>query len=1105
MKFEKIPEDIVCFISLSAEVFDTLPESAQQALVQAATAARDAVQAQKVAQEKADYERQKADEERKKADEERQLRERVERWNKVMGTPHELTPVLSELSPTRSENIIMSSKEFLDFRASLESDFLSGRISSDELTRLVHEFIDLKKREGDIRRKHERKDISRKLIAQQIQEKISKHTHVGHIGKKFYVDDLYDDETWIDEGFEVPVRVPVQDYIETEAHNMLEEFQARNKILHPIFVVSVNAFFTASHRHPSYTHNVVISDMHGNLIEGWYQRFLGEVFDKVRTYLSKEEYEMDTEEDVFNPSITINLNVYEIRTARSWWPDGVEKYLQLDDFVIFTANDENVDCKKQCVEHLGFPYNPSKSLIENFRGRPVIVYQPLHLQMSQVRGFKDLMTTTIEEVPSTDCRRVIRLIVDGDHCAVIDSILQPNRPRTKIVRKRFHAPDNDKAIEVFYDIETFRDEETNYAVPYLICWSDDKSDEVRQVFGENAVMQFVDRILNDYDGEEVVLMAWNGSGFDHQLIIGELKNRGGTDEVYLKENNLIYARIELKDTLIHLKDPMKFIPRKLAAAAESFGVLNKGEFPHEIVKSFEDLDVVYKDWFILRSEIVTESYGDHDKVKIISSVLYKQIIENNNTNSVLEKAIQYCTIDVLCCKQIWMKFKDIIWNEFQIRIRPSMMTLPQLAIDLIQTLLSKNVELYIPITRDDYDFFMKAQYGGRVVAKTGIYKEQCLVLDVVSEYPTVMHDYLHPYGGYFEVTYINWNKLGIYHVILDGTSMTTEQIQNYSEFVPFRDDDGLHYEFRTIHEGVYCTYDLLIAKEEGYEIKCIKGFEWESKGYVFRKFIQVAKTLKEKGKGAVKFTGKILLNSGFGKMGQKPIDDIIYIVKKGIAQQIIDRMDKADDKFVLGGLIVTKPTFTELDDKWDKMIIKMEGDVRYPTQNSIFILAAARHFLRGKMLNIKQHAPNLKVIYSDTDSLIIPISSLDGYDISPHLGKEFGQLSDEIDGEHGIRPYEVIIAGRKMYAFYYNDKNGFPKQMMRLKGVPAHLHNAEDLKFILKDVDNSIRYKMMTMRRNITNIKTLDVVKKITQTGIFVTTNTKELLKADIDPASPTH
>lgn len=1066
MKYDKIAEDLIPYIAVTEQIFNSLPEEAQQAIVHGAMSMRDMIR-----------------------EKDKEL-EHVKRWNKVMGTPHVFTPSLGEVGPTRSENLILASKEFMDFRKAIESDYMSGLITDEELEKRKGKFIRERQREGDARRKREdrhKKRAMKKVIAEQIEEKVHKSEHVGFMSKRIHVEDLYEDEVHIDDGFDVPIRVPLRDFLDENIAQMVQEFKARNvHIAHPTFVVTVNSYFTASHRHPSYTYNVVASDADGNTTAEWYERFTGLIYDKARTYLNADEYEEDVGEDILNPSITINLNVYEINNCRKWWPDGVPRLLELDDFVLFTANDEHVDCKRQCVEYLGYTYSPDIPFESNFDGKPVIVYQPFHLQMSQVRGFKDLMTSTVETVPSTDCRGVIRVIMDGDHCVVVDSIKQFHKPRTKISRKRFYVPNDEKVIEVFYDLETSREEKTDAAVAYLVCWSDDRCEDVLEIHYEkddpDVVRRFVKELRDKYDGEEVVLLAWYGSGFDHQLIIGEMKSQGGVDEVYLKNNHILYARVEFDggNTVFHLKDPYKFISRKLAVAAESFGVLNKGEFPHSVVSSFDDLEKVFHRWFVLRSEVVTESVGDHDKAKLVSTRYVREYMNEENHDTVLQKAIEYCKIDVLCCKQIWHKFKKIIIDEFGIHIRATTMTLPQLSIEMIQALLPRGVELFIPLTREDYDDFMKAQYGGRVLAKKGIYEERCVVLDVVSEYPTVMHEYDHPYGGYYRVESIDWSKLGIYHVILDGSCMTSKQKEEYSEFVPFRDEDGkLQYEWRERYEGWFCTYDLLTAKEEGYVVECIEGYEWESRGRIFASFIEAAKSLKQNGTGAIKFVGKILLNSGYGKMGQKPIDEDVYIVKKGIAQMIIDSIEDVDGRIVLGGVVVSKPMFTELDDEWDKMIVRMEGDVRYPTQNSVFILAAARRFLRRKMLEIKEHAPRVKVIYSDTDSMIIPLSSLDGYDISQHLGKEFGQLSDDIEGETGHRPYEVVIAGRKMYGLLYNDKDGFPRQVIRLKGVPSHMHSLDDLKFILKDVDHEVRYKMTTMRRNITNVKILDVTKKI--------------------------
>ncbi|KAJ2682315.1 hypothetical protein IWW39_006051, partial [Coemansia spiralis] len=82
----------------------------------------------------------------------------------------------------------------------------------------------------------------------------------------------------------------------------------------------------------------------------------------------------------------------------------------------------------------------------------------------------------------------------------------------------------------------------------------------------------------------------------------------------------------------------------------------------------------------------------------------------------------------------------------------------------------------------------------------------------------------HPAGNYVEVNHINWNKLGIY-------------------------------------EGTYHTYDLMIAKDQGYQIKCIKGMEW-GKAYLFNGFIDKLFEMKANSTGPIRNIAKIALNGG---------------------------------------------------------------------------------------------------------------------------------------------------------------------------------------------------------------------------------------------------
>lgn len=69
-----------------------------------------------------------------------------------------------------------------------------------------------------------------------------------------------------------------------------------------------------------------------------------------------------------------------------------------------------------------------------------------------------------------------------------------------------------------------------------------------------------------------------------------------------------------------------------------------------------------------------------------------------------------------------------------------------------------------------------------------------------------------------------------------------------------------------------------------------------------------------------------------------------------------------------------------------------------------------------------------------------------------------------------------------MYGLEYHDKNGLPKQIIHIKGVALDLHNIDALNHMLNDKDNKVLYEMMTIKRNLVNMKMLDIIKEIKQT-----------------------
>ena len=94
----------------------------------------------------------------------------------------------------------------------------------------------------------------------------------------------------------------------------------------------------------------------------------------------------------------------------------------------------------------------------------------------------------------------------------------------------------------------------------------------------------------------------------------------------------------------------------------------------------------------------------------------------------------------------------------------------------------------------------------------------------------------------------------------------------------------IHFENKLIlpngtFEGVWFSEELQFAKEHGYEIQVIKGYNFDYLENVFVKFVEELYDKRLNSNGIAKIINKIILNSGFGRFGLsiiKPETDILY-------------------------------------------------------------------------------------------------------------------------------------------------------------------------------------------------------------------------------------
>jgi hypothetical protein len=233
----------------------------------------------------------------------------------------------------------------------------------------------------------------------------------------------------------------------------------------------------------------------------------------------------------------------------------------------------------------------------------------------------------------------------------------------------------------------------------------------------------------------------------------------------------------------------------------------------------------------------------------------------------------------------------------------------------------------------------------------------------------------------------------------------------------------------------------------------------------------------------IRMVAKIALNGGgYGKFVQKPIETNSIIVPKSTLQQFFENEDE-DGKVIIGKHRVNKPKFYDLDsDEWEKMVIESEGEIRYATQIGVSILSGSRYRLYMLVKSIKTVAPNMDIVYSDTDSIFIRKKSLEGIDISKYFGKQLGQLDNTVDGSMNNIINKIYVAGPKMYGYEYYDQNGIARNTLRLKGVPGKMVTLDQLKHMVSDGNNTVVYSMMQMRKNIINVKNTYIDKSVKQT-----------------------
>lgn len=542
----------------------------------------------------------------------------------------------------------------------------------------------------------------------------------------------------------------------------------------------------------------------------------------------------------------------------------------------------------------------------------------------------------------------------------------------------------------FADFETFKNDDEGNFVVYAAGLVSLKNENVHLFIGEDALGNMLDYL----SGKNCLVYFYNGSNFDFHFIVDHyIENDIEITSIVYRGRQIM----TMKSKQVEFKDLYLFTLCSLRKACEDFGVPEdywKKEFDHSKVNSYEDVEK-------FKSEIET-----------------------------------YLTYDVLSLKHVFKNFKESFEEINGVDITQCL-TLSHAAFTAWYS--DVNIPLALPsITCDS--MIRRSYYGGRVFPQKIIYEtsqpdanydglnDYFVDIDFVSLYPTAMCKHKYFYGNPklvedpVELKRIvgdlntNWKNI----VCVD-----VECPDIYTPILPERLSDGkVYYNLKPKKKQVYVAKELDFAVRMGYSIVNVYwALTFPSEGFIFKDFILKNMKIKNSSKkGTPRYTiSKITMNATYGKFAQRR-----FVSNKTVHSTVVkDMTDVLDIKMI-------KKKNGEFG-----CIVERLANNRNPTK-PVYIASQITAYSRLICNEVLDHikairVPSQSFIYSDTDSFVIPYSAYKIAEEKGYIGKDLGQLDDELDGG---KITKAIMLAPKTYIMEYITPENKTLWKVRCKGIP---------------------------------------------------------------------
>lgn len=546
------------------------------------------------------------------------------------------------------------------------------------------------------------------------------------------------------------------------------------------------------------------------------------------------------------------------------------------------------------------------------------------------------------------------------------------------------------------DIETFTEDGKLY--PYCICLKLNSKD-VSFWYDENIIMNFLNYVSENAKKDYVEIYTHN-INFDGLIIIDGIKNKGIFFDMFIRNHNIYWIKLNNLKINILIRCSFKIIPASVSNLGNLIG-FNKKAFPHKFVN---------RDKLNYTGKVPNSEYFNSEED-------YNTFLADNITFNLKSATLAYCFQDVEIVYRVLVNVLSILLTYYgSSNIIKKSFSFSSLSYKLYSKKFDKFSITKKSTLIANSVYIKNAYYGGRCEVFGNPRPGEIIhYFDYKGMYAQCMLEKF-PYGAI-----ISKNK----NLSLNNPGFHTIRFKcdNYLPFLPIRNKKLIFPNGEII--GTYWYEEIANAVLKG-RCKILEHYsslEFENEDYLFKDFVNEFLELREKGI-YYNILGKNIINGLYGSFALNDEPEA-YIITLSDAEfsAYIKMVDVISFKKIGNAYIIKIEKNTKSKKLLDK---KDKWELNYKKRNVAYaaVIASKARIKLNNSLDLVLRDGG-KLFYTDTDSIFA------GYNTNK-LGHRLGDIKWSKTYKDG-----VFITSK----FYYLEEEG-----IKLKGINKNTYSFSEIK-----------------------------------------------------------